>query len=229
MKIFMKKNLLFIAAIFFFSITFSLSSCKKDDIKTGLSEDIQNLVPDSLLQTIKDLGMHVNEGLTPPDIENIYLGSPFELVSSNIDGDTPGHLFADFRVRFSDQNNDDLTVKVSYTNGSEEGKSLGSFVSGNGNDFSVFVKMTSTSLDTEADLLLIISGTKVTEGIKDLYYSIFMLNNYGNANDYWIENGKGRVIYDSDGISPIVESLYSLKTDNQLMFSDQSAGNALLK
>jgi hypothetical protein len=225
----MKRNLLFIAAIFFFALTFSLSSCKKDDIKTGLSEDIQNLVPDSLLQTIKDLGMPVNEGLVPPDIENIYLASPFELVSSNIAGDTPGHVFADFRVKFSDQNNDDLTVKVSYVNGSEEGNSLGSFVSGYGNDFSVFIKMTSTSLDTEADLLLIISGTKVTEGIKDLYYAIFMLNNYGNVNDYWIDNGKGRVIYDSDGISPIVESLKSLKIDNQLMLSNQSVNSPFIK
>jgi len=217
----MKRNLLFTATLFVFALTLSLSSCKKDETETGFSEDIQNLVPDSLLQTIKEMGMPVNEGLKPPTIENIYEASPFVLVSSNIYGDTPGDIFVDFKVEFADQNNEDLTIKVSYVNGNEKGTGLGSLISGSGNDFSVFVKMTASSLESDADLLLIISGTKASTGIKNLYYSIFMLNNYDNVNDYWIENGEGRILYDSDGISPVVESLYSFNIDNQSISSNQ--------
>jgi hypothetical protein len=219
------KNSLHIIAILFLSVGLSFNSCKKAETTTGLSDDIQNLVPDSLLQTIIDMGMPINEGTTPPNIENIYQASPFELVSSNRAGDSPGKLFSDFNIQFSDQNNSDLTVKVDYVNGPESGNGLGSFVSGSGNSFSVFVKVESYISGEKADLLQIISGTTTKSGIKDFYYSIFMLNNYGNPGGIWIENGEGRIIFDSDGDSPIVESLYSFKRDNQLMMSNQSVSS----
>lgn len=224
-----KKNLVLNATILFLALMLSFSSCKKDDPETEFSEEIQNLVPDSLLQSIRDLGMPINEGLTPPNIENIYLASPLVLVSSNINGDTPGKVFLDFKVEFSDQNSDDLTVKVSYVNGSEEGTGLGSLVSGSGNDFSVFVKMTATSHESDADLLLIISGTKANAGIKDLYYSIFMLNDYGDLSGYWIENGEGRILYDYDGDSPIIESLTSINKENSESIRSISSAMSISK
>jgi hypothetical protein len=204
----MEKRLSLIAMTFLLMILI-ISSCKKTEPESGLSSDIQNLVPDSLLQNIKDMGMPVNEGTTPPNIENIYEASPFILVNSNRAGDYVGSQFADIVMEFYDQNNKELTIKVNYVNGGEQGSGLGSFLSGSGNDFSVFVKVASTYSNDNADLLLIISGTKASGSVKDLYYAIFMLNNYGNPHSYWIENGEGRILYDSDGNSPEVESLYS--------------------
>ncbi len=60
-----------------------------------------------------------------------------------------------------------------------------------------------------AKLLQIISGTLTSEGIKDFYFLNYMIDNYGNEGGYWIENGEGRVIYDSDGISPVTDNFKS--------------------
>ncbi len=121
----MKKivlNLLFLLLPLSF---IAVTSCKKDDKKTGtkddkvLSEAIQEIVSDSTFQDIIELGMPVNKGLTPPDIENTYVASPFILKSSNISCDYEGKLFADYYVKFYDQDNDSLTIKLDYSNGGE--------------------------------------------------------------------------------------------------------------
>lgn len=216
----MKNNQLF-ATIIFLIFCLSFSSCKKSETDNGLSEDIQNLVPDSLLQVIIDLGMPINEGITPPDIENIYKASPFELAASNRAGDYVGHLFSDLNIQFTNQDNDNLTVTVNYVNGPEVGNGLGSFISGSGNKFSVFVEQVSYIGSSRADLVQIISGTKTSSGIKDFYYALFMINNYGNPGGKWIEIGEGRIIHDSDGNSPIVASLNS-SIMNPSVMSNQS-------
>ena len=212
----MKKSIIIISCAFLFISSILFESCKKDNAKPEqeLSKSIKNFVPDTLLQKIIGLGMPVNKGLTPPHFEHIYLASPFILVNSNISYDYPGKSFADYAIQFYDQNNDSLSVKVSYVNGPEEGSGLGAFISGSGNKFSVFVKVNSTYNNTNAQMLHIISGTVTDSGIKDLYFANFMLNNYGNEYGYWIEQGEGRVIYDSDGSSPIISSLKSATVES---------------
>ena len=152
-----------------------------------------------------------NSGFNPPDFENIFFASPFALVNSNISYDYVGKTFSDYSVQFYDQDNENLTVKVSYVNGPEEGNGLGAFISGSGNKFSVFVQVNSTYNGTNAVMLHIISGTLTSTGIQNLYFANFMLNNYGNPYGYWIEEGEGRVIKDTDGMSPIISSLKSAK------------------
>jgi len=211
----MKKILLNLLLVLIPVSFFVFISCEKDDQKTSsktdkqLSEDIRNIVSDSTLQNIIELGMPVNKGLTPPDIENSYVASPFILKSSNISYDYEGKLFADYYVRFYDQNNDSLTIKLDYSNGGETGTGVGGFLSGSGSRFSVFVEVNSLYLGYPAKMLQIISGTITSEGIKDFYFTNYMLDNYGNEGGYWIENGEGRIIYDSDGISPVTESFKS--------------------
>ena len=50
-------------------------------------------------------------------------------------------------------------------------------------------------------MLHVISGTLASDGIKKLYFANFMLDNNGNPNGYWIQDGEGRVIIDSDAFS----------------------------
>jgi len=224
----MKNNLLFVTIIFF-TLCLSFSSCKKAETDDGFSEEIQNLVPDSLLQAIIDLGMPINEGKTPPTIENIYLASPFELVASNRAGDVVGKLFSDLKIEFTNQDNDQLTLTVNYVNGPEKGEGLGSFMSGSGNNFSVFVEQVSYISGYRADLVQIISGTKTSSGIKDLYYSLFMINNYDNPGEVWIANGEGRIVYDSDGLSPVIESLTSFDKGNSESILNISSAMSIRK
>ncbi|MBU1012035.1 MAG: hypothetical protein KKG99_03450 [Bacteroidetes bacterium] len=205
------KNLLLFLAF----IAIAFGACKKDgensDLldENGLTPAINNIVPDEILQEMKTLGMPINTGAEPPSLVNTYLASPFILKASNRSGDYAGQSFSDYRVTLSNQNNTNLSISLSYVNGPESGSGIGAFISGDGNSFSVFAKVASTYGGTNADLLMVISGTLVDGGINNFYYANFMLENYGNPG--WIANGEGRIIYDSDGFSPIVTSMKSIE------------------
>lgn len=206
----------FFIVILAFSVVFI--GCKKDKKEepskvqeNGLTAEINNLVPDSILNVMITLGMPVNGGGTPPDIAATYLASPFILKESNVPGDYPGFTFADYRVTFYEQNSDNLTIKMNYLNGPESGTGLGGYIVGSNNSFTVFAEVNSTYSGYESRLVQVISGTLTSTGIDDFFYANFMIDNYGNPGGVWIGNGEGRVIYDSDGFS---EKVTVSKSDN---------------
>lgn len=191
-----------------------MPGCKKDktDSKVednGLTKEINDFIPENILNEMKKLGMPINTGGAPPGIENIYLASPFVLKASNRPSDVVGMSFLDYKVKFYNQNNDNLTIKVDYKNGPETGNGLGGFIVGNDNKFTIFVEVTSTIGDEEATMTHVISGKLVSGGIENLYFANFMLDNNGNPSGTWIEEGEGRVIYDEDGMSEIQDSFKS--------------------
>lgn len=186
--------------------------CKKDDKDdkdTPLPKEVKNFVPDSILTKIKALGMPINEGNTPPNIEQSYLARPFILKASNRPSDPVGMQFYDYTVKFYAQNNEKRTIKCDYVNGTELGKGLGSYVSGKDGSFTVFSEMDITNGPDSAKIVQVISGTLIEGGIKEFHYANFMLDNYGNPNRNFIEIGEGRIIYDSDGMSEKVDGLKS--------------------
>jgi hypothetical protein len=203
----MKKKLAHFRNVLLFLAVVFIASCGDygdygDYGGTGLSQDIQNLIPDSILTVITGLGMPINKGNKPPTLSGTYLASPFILKSSNRPGDFAGQSFSDYEVRFYNFSISALTLTVDYYNGGEQGSGLGSFVSGSGNNFSVFAELNSTYNNHPAKLVHIISGTLTATGISNLHFANIMINNFGNPDGTWIENGQGRVIYDSDGNSP---------------------------
>lgn len=204
------KRFNYLLSILIVSMILLSQGCSKQTTtvvnKDGLTDEIVNLVPDSIINGMKDLGMPIFGGATPPDIENSFLASPFVLKASNRQGDNPGYTYSDMYLKFYNQDNKKLTTNVSYVNGPESGEGLGSYIVGDKNSFSVFVDVKANANDgSEAKIVIVVSGTVTDAGIEDLYYANFMINNYGNATGYWIENGEGRVIYDSDGISPTTD------------------------
>ncbi len=172
----------------------------------GLSKNINDLVPEETLNTIKNMGMPIYGGGEPPKIEGTYKISPLILANSNISSDQVGQRFSDGIVTFSNQNNDDLTIdtKITFTNTS--GNGIGSFIVGSGNRFSVFVKIDGESNGQAYTSIDVYSGIISERGIENLYYAIFMIDDKGDAKGILIENGQGRVLYDSDGISERITS-----------------------
>ncbi len=207
----MKKRL-FISIICLLGI---FVSCSKDEDskldENQLTPAINNLVPDEILDEIISLGMPINRGATPPNVENTYFCTPFILKASNRPGDNAGMSFQDMTLTFKNQNNENLTISMDYFTGNggagtESGNGIGAYIVGTGNNVTIFAKTSSDISGDPADLLHVISGTVTASGISNLHYANFMLNNYGNPNGKWIEEGEGRIIYDSDGSSPIVTS-----------------------
>lgn len=188
-----------------------LTNCSKDDNtpsaskvnQEGLTSDITELVPQVILDEMRRLGMPIYGGETPPDLEGSYLASPFILVASNRPDDRPGNKFRDYELTLSNQDNEKLRINLDYVHSLESGTGLGGFVVGTDNKFSVFVRVVSTvGVGATADFVHVISGQRTEDGVADLYFANFMLDNRGNPDGIWIEEGEGRVLYDEDGFSP---------------------------
>lgn len=197
-----------------FSTILLTIGCKKEESagkiqENGLTKEINDFIPEAILNEMKGLGMPINTGGNPPSIEKIYHASPFILKASNRESDVIGMSFADYNVKFYEQNNEQLTIKSDYKNGGEEGSGIGGFIVGENNQFTVFSEVNSQYLGESAKLTHVISGKLTEEGIENLYFANFMLDNNGNPNGIWIEDGEGRVIYDSDGMSETIPSLKS--------------------
>ena len=203
MKKYSIYSLFIIFALFVYSCKDDQSSLVNED---GLTKEIVNLVPDSILTEMKSMGMPIYGGENPPNIENSYVASPFVLKASNRESDEIGHTYSDYYVKFHNQDNKSLKINMDYQNGQEKGTGMGSYIVGSDDKFSVFIEVNATeNEDSKAKLVHVISGKWTSDGIKNLYFANFMLDNYGNTSGYWIENGDGRVIYDSDGFSPITD------------------------
>ena len=220
--------------VIFFLLPLFFTGCNLFDNKpeiqaNGLTQDINTLVPQTTIDEMTTLGMPINSGNTPPTLGSgstgiIYKASPFVLKSSNRTGDSPGNLYGDYYVKFYNQDNTKLALTLDYSNAGETGTGLGSFIVGTGNKFTVFAKVNSTSKGYSAVLVHVISGTLTTTGIQDLYFANFMVDNNGNLGGVWINNGEGRVLYDSDGNSPIVSSYSAVPAQKSTEFS---TGNSL--
>jgi len=197
-----------------FISVFCFSNCifwlqKKLD-ENGLTSEINNFIPDSVLNTMISLGLPVNTGNNPDKLEGTFLVTPFVLKNSNVPGDATGYQFMDLEVTFYDFDRKELTIKVDYTNGPEEGTGLGSFIVGDNKEFTVFANLNTTAYGSNASMAMVFSGTLENDGITDFYFANFMLDNYGNESGYWIGNGEGRVIYDSDGFSERTDAYKSI-------------------
>lgn len=153
--------------------------------------------------------------VTPPPlltkglISGTYFVKPFILKNSNVPFDNI--QFKDYTVTFKDQNNTNLTIKldykINYLNApvsNETGTGIESYIVGNNCNFSVFASIESNINGVKAKLINIISGSLSPNGIENLHFSNFMVDNLGNPQNLYISNGQGRVIYDSDGFSELV-------------------------
>jgi hypothetical protein len=189
-------------------ICLSFQGCTKDDgtilESNGLTKDINDLVPPSTLNTIESLGMYINTGDAPPLIENIYQITPNILLSSNLSGDTPGYKYADVKIRFYQQDNATLTVKIETKQGTGTSQLLDGHLVGSGSFFTVFAEyVTADSIS----LLRVYSGSIVSGGIEGWQDALNMLDN--NNKPGVIANGTTRIFYDQDGFSTVISSMAS--------------------
>ncbi len=183
-------------------LAFLVNSCCKDhsDIIPG-----QNFIPADILDQIVENGQVIYEGFNPPVLNGKYLMSVATLVSSNFsDQLSPGDTFVDAIIEFSKFNANSLTLEVAIEEvGVLKGDGFGSFISGEGDNFTIYVRI--DSKDTLGHEFLqadVYSGTMDDNGIIDLQRSVFMIDDKGDPNGGYIENGQGRLIIDGDGFSP---------------------------
>lgn len=173
----------------------------------GLTGDISNIVTDEIVENMIDLGMPIFGGDTPPDFrDESYFISPLILIASTRSQDEIGKKFADNELVLSGYDPDEMTINVNMKTSSTEAIGAGSFLVGEGNNFSIFTALYSYDSEdgSKATSVRVISGQISQTGITDLHLSLFLTDDFGDENDDLIEIGDGRIFYDSDGFSPAI-------------------------
>lgn len=192
--------------VLFLLTALSLFSCnKKKESKVesnGLTKEINELVPQEILDKIKALGVPIHGGDTPPNIEGAFNVSPDIIVQSTA-GDLIGFVAPDFKITFYEQNDNDLTIKIDFLTGTQSGTGLGSYIVGTGCKFSVFVELRERNINnqSEARLIYVFSGSMTDNGIEDISIGNLMLDDFGDPFNCWITVGTGRVFNDGDRFS----------------------------
>ena len=184
-----------------------LGSCEVEELlppvdEEGLTDDVHNIIPDEILEKIKELGTEINGGNKPPNIEGAYLISPLALVKSNFSDVATGTVYwinnGVMNLEFLEQNNTKLTVKVDHSIGNNEiAGGLGAFITGEGNKFSVYVEAIGTTGGYQTKSIEVHSGEITPDGIKNYQWTLIMVD----AAPTTIKSGQGRLWKDKDGLS----------------------------
>jgi hypothetical protein len=175
-------------------LIFAMACSKKDttvtpDPNVGFSAAVQKVAPQATIDALRKSGMTINEGTVPPNVTGIFLESPTILMATYA-GDTKaiGDKVVDYTYKFFEPSSDNTTIKVSYKSSVGDATGLGSVVAGNGNLFTIFSELTSSSGNVYIN---IISGEITSTGIKN-WQDSFVLKS---------ELTKNRIWKDGDGFS----------------------------
>ena len=190
------------------------------NVVSFVTDPLKNVIPDEIVDQMDDY-MPIHNGINPPVIEGQYVVSPNILVYST-HGFSPGDKFADYYVMFYNQdiinNTLDFRAAEKFDDGSSSGTGTGAFISGEGNDFSVFFNVDEETVYSDYTIYtkkaVIISGTMTDNGIKDLYHAFVMLEKSGDPKSHLVPVGTYRVFKDKDGLSAFT-NFFSTKASNR--------------
>jgi len=151
--------------------------------------------------------MPIYSGNTPPNIEGVYNMSPCVMVYDSNGSFEPGHKFNSVVTELTNQNMSQNTltyrdeeIKSDGTVSSSSNKAEAKIV-GNGDNFTMFVVITSNSTNGSwTKIASLLSGIKTSSGIKDFYEGFVMLDKYDPDNKK-MKIGQFRIINDQDGMS----------------------------
>lgn len=194
----MKRVLSYVLVLSLFFV-----ACSKDDDGKatgfdGSMNSISDFIGQDLLDVMIDLGLVIHEGSKPPVIEGEYVVAPCILDASNVEIDVIGTVFADQYLKLYNQRG--LEVMYSAQGASQTDEGTGSFISGGGDYFSIFLITTSEIAGYQADTAYVLSGKKTVNGFEEFQMAAFMKNNHGNPGGVFIADGKGRIFIDGDGV-----------------------------
>lgn len=196
-------------AILFLTVL-TVFSCKKDseneeEIKQIQQAKIEDVIPSNYIDTLNSLGLLVNEGTTPPNINGIFKFSPLNLSASNISTDVLGTKFTDATIHLYNQNNSTFDIKMlGKFFVSNNDTSLVTVVSGSGNKFSVYGKVKASMSGKTAIFGILISGESEGGTIKKAKYGIINIDN-SNGEGVFIKEGLARIVKETDETSEVLD------------------------
>ena len=185
---------------------FSFTSCDLFTIDNPSPEDqtderINVVIPEDLLIKVREF-MSIYDGVTPPKIEGTFLISPYVAIYTSDGFYEAGDELDPYVMKFYNQ---DMTKNTLDYNGRhltldayQSGE--GVFISGSGNNFTIYFNTEGQTYGIYLKTALIVSGTMTPEGIKDLKRAFVCIDKGDDPDGDLLDVGVYRVFEDGDGL-----------------------------
>ena len=164
-------------------------------------ERIEQVVPDDIRQKMEPY-IPIYDGTNPPNVEGCYFIDPYEAVYCEDNGYAPGERVSSYYIKLTSQSKEN-TIDMEECSASGNSYSIGegAFISGEGNNFTIFFNTIGTTYGIETRQAVLLSGTKATDGIKNLRYAFVMVEKGDDPENKLMKEGVFRVFQDRDGMS----------------------------
>ncbi|MBS1496233.1 MAG: hypothetical protein JSU03_00975 [Bacteroidetes bacterium] len=158
-----------------------LTSCKKDSAPgtpaQAFPAPIVNIAPQSMIDSLVARGATIYSGTTPPIVNGIYLMTPDSCTYDNSPSNSAGSIYADYKFRFSGQDNAAFTLTVeqkAIATGVLNAAPVATYISGSGNNFSIFTLRNQSAAGIQGEIFNVFSGTLTSTGIKGLQNVLYV-------------------------------------------------------
>lgn len=178
------------------------NSPNDDPVFDGTRPSLDNIYSVDQVEAIENIGLELNLGDTPPNVEGTFRLEPNALQSTTVPDDSPiGTEFADYDITFSNQNDETLTLDLFLESSNSTTTGSGSFIAGSGDSFTVFFVSETNTEGFVTKGTITFSGLVNSAGITNLQMAFFMLDDGGDPDDEYIPENTGRLFMDLDGFS----------------------------
>jgi hypothetical protein len=155
--------------------TLSFLSCKKSKDDTAPAADIfptpiQSMITQSMVDSLRAAGANIYSGTTPAIVNGTYFMHPDSCTYDNSPGNFAGTLFVDYKFRFSAQDNSTFNITIeqkNMSNGTLSPTPASSYISGDGNNFSIFILRTVSPMGVPVQQFNVLSGSLTAAGIQN--------------------------------------------------------------
>ena len=177
-------------------------TCTAEINPWGEPGDIEAIIPPALVDSLEKY-MPIYRGKTPPNVEGIYLVRPNEAVYCQDNGFVPGTLAASNIIHFYNQNEETLSLEYKSRNfrNTSSAHGTGSFISGSGNNFTIYFDTEGEMYGIYAKTADVYSGTIDEKGIVNLHHGFVMVEKGDDPEHHIMSEGVFRLFRDGDGLA----------------------------
>ena len=175
-----------------------------------VDDRIHTVIPEEIRDVIDEY-IPIYDGMNPPNIEGSYYLSPQILIGSSLSYDQIGKEYSAEYQKYGNQDMEKNTIDMVRVQGggTEWDKGSGAFISGTGNNFTIYFDMAGESrytndsgveISVPTKMAYIVSGTKTSSGIKNLTVGFVMKEKGYDPDEMIVDVGTFRFFTDQDGM-----------------------------